>query len=574
MSAQLLRDLQVVAALGLILLGTPPGASASSVVETFDSASSIDPSGRTLILNTASGRLHPPLRIEGIERNLGDALENPSIEVGDGRHGDFILANYASFSQGGDVSGQIIRLSLADYEELHVKSFVLEAGWTLEPVGEKPLVIRSLSTIQVKGIIQCSGGSGDAGTGAMTTAANGGSGRCGGSRGGQGGGATIGVPLSGSDPLLSLGSGVTGGLVSAAAGNHCLNAGAGVAGRCGGGGGAFSEGGTAGLPSATRGGNNDDKPFAFRTGGAGGGGGLATSGAGSGGGGGGGGGFVELVSVGGIEVEGSVLARGGVGGSSDSLGAGGGGGGGTIMMAAGGEIHFRAGSVVSAEGAAGGATGSAGTTGGRGWIGRTFIVALLPAGPECLSQGVPEIPDRHVTSVGCVRYRTGIFTAQSQVIDLLSSNPELRNISITSSLPMGSALTTNIASSRDAFTAHDSGFQAWTGLPRTLDRFVKFQLSLNNQDSVNGSTIDRIQMDFEPGMGSTFEFRSGCASITSIGGLSESGPLLPAPSLFLFLIPLCLILFLRTRQRFSHGESGRAVSLPSSHSNPIEITPR
>lgn len=484
-----------------------------SISDTFDSATGIDTANSTLIVNTALGALHPPLQITGIERNPGDTLENLAIQVGDGRHGDFILQNYASFSQNGDVSGQIIRLDLSVYPELMVRSFVLDAGWTLMPIGETPLVIRSLSTISVKGTILCSGVNGSDGTAAMTTVATGGGGRCGGASGGAGGGPTLVVPTAGSDPVNSSASGVTGGAISAAIANHCLNGVADVAGRCGGGGGAFSEGGTTGLPAATRGGSNSDKSFTFRAGGAGGAGGLSTSGSGSGGGGGGGGGFIDLVAVSEIRVEGSVLANGGIGGGSDSLGAGGGGGGGTIMMAAGGPIQLSGGSVVSAEGALGGTTSGAGVTGGRGWIGRTFIVALATAGSECLSQGVPEIPDRHVASVGCVRYQTGLFVARSWVADTLNSNPEFKAVTPTSTLTGGSTLVTELATSRDRFQGHDSGFLAWTGISRVMDRFLKFQLTLNNLDAINGARVDRIQLDYDPGVQTQFDFRSGCGSV-------------------------------------------------------------
>ncbi|MBX9768123.1 MAG: hypothetical protein K2X47_12695 [Bdellovibrionales bacterium] len=529
-------------------LNSPP-VFAKTISDTFDSQAGIDTVNSTLIVNTALGTLHPPLRIEGIERNPGDPLENPLIEVGDGRHGDFVLQNYASFSQGGDVSGQLIRLDLSVYPELLVRSFVLEAGWTLLPVGERPLVIRSLSTISVKGIILCSGANGVAGTAAMTSVASGGEGRCGGASGGAGGGSMLSIPTAGSNPVNSASSGVTGGAISSGA-SDCLNAGAADTGKCGGGGGAFTEGGTTGLPAATSGGSNPDRSFTFRAGGAGGAGGLATSGTGSGGGGGGGGGFIDLVAVSGIEVEGSVLARGGVGGSSDSLGAGGGGGGGTIMMASGGDIQFRAGSVVSAEGAQGGTTSSGGVTGGRGWIGRTFVVGLAATGPECLSLGVPEIPDRHVSSVGCVRYRTGSFVARSFVTDTFNSNPELKTVTLTSTLTGGSTLVTDVATSRDNFTGHDSGFLAWTGLSRVLDRYVRFQLTLNNLDSVNGARVDRIQLDYDPGVQTQFEFRSGCGTVGVLGAGSGRGGSGLGVTALLLLIPLVMIFLLRRRRVF------------------------
>src|SRR5690606_27201471 len=98
--------------------------------------------------------LHTPLYIKEF---VVSGIDNREMPVGDGRHGAFIPANYRLFSQGGDLSGQIIRLPLDDFYPLQVTEFHLAAGWTLEPVGDAPLEIYSQGHVLIEGTINCSG---------------------------------------------------------------------------------------------------------------------------------------------------------------------------------------------------------------------------------------------------------------------------------------------------------------------------------------------------------------------------------------------------------------------------------
>ena len=155
-----------------------------SFTESFESNNNIATS--TAIVNYDSGAVEPQLFIE----DSNDAgLFDLAFDVGDGSHGVFDSSTYQNFSENGDVSGNIIRLNLDDYPELKVTSFELDNGWTIQPIGNRPLIIKSLTTIEINGTIDCSGGDGEAGTSNLADLADvsqGGEGKCGGANGGSG----------------------------------------------------------------------------------------------------------------------------------------------------------------------------------------------------------------------------------------------------------------------------------------------------------------------------------------------------------------------------------------------------
>ncbi|MEQ1876107.1 MAG: hypothetical protein ABL958_05640, partial [Bdellovibrionia bacterium] len=281
--------------------------SASTLTEDINTTA-YDPSGTTLVWNHALGYVHPTLSVTNVLDPGFGPLPDEDFSIGVGTYGAFNETTYSRFSTGGDVSGNIIRLDTTVYEFLDVTLFNLAAGWTLQPSG--PLVIRSLTTVEIAGAIECSGAPGENISNDPTHVAVGGQGRCGGGNGGNGGTALL-PPTAGTGSGAGVGGGQAGISFSAVNG-----------GDSGAGGGAYglglaSNGQSPSIAAdAVAGTSVDDLAFTQPGGGGGGGGGFAyaqLTGDDSNGGAGGGG-------LGG-------LAGGPVGGIASAVGLGGGGGG-------------------------------------------------------------------------------------------------------------------------------------------------------------------------------------------------------------------------------------------------------
>ena len=166
--------------LALLLFCLSARAGAEQVVETF--STKLKYVSGTAVWNQVLGLVHPTLRVVGY---TGGSPTPIDLNLGDGSDGEFVQSRYAEFSQNGDVSGNKIRLDLSAYPELNVTNFVLEDGWVLEPVGNAPLIIRSLSDVKIRGEIWCQGH--DATVSTVAVGGSGGAGRCGGAAGGNGG---------------------------------------------------------------------------------------------------------------------------------------------------------------------------------------------------------------------------------------------------------------------------------------------------------------------------------------------------------------------------------------------------
>jgi hypothetical protein len=217
---------------------------------------------------------------------------------------------------------------------LYTSAFTLEAGATLDVVGDKPLVIASDSAMVINGAIDA------------------------GSQTGKG------VPPS-------KGPGANAGCSAALAGG--LNGGG------GGGGGLAATGGAGGGASGTGGGSAGPlvaMPAYLRAGCAGGQGGR------SGGKGGDGGGAIELAARGSITVNGSINAGGGGGGGSGAKGpqggsGGGGGGSGGVISFDSPSVTITPSAIIAANGGGGGGGGADEVNGG---VGNDALVAASPAG--------------------------------------------------------------------------------------------------------------------------------------------------------------------------------------------------
>lgn len=537
----------------------------------------------TMKFNAATGVLYPTVQIQGW--NLGSGGQVTNLDFGDGRHGAFDSTTYSRF---GTVVGSTVTINTEDFCQspsdascpLQVTSFNLAAGTTLIGTGAKPLEIRSLTDIIVAGTINCSGADGTAMNSNNTVVSSGGTGRCGGGSGGNGGSivteATNGT--LGGTSLTRAGLGANTANASPAANN------VGAAG--GGGGGGYSQvatGAEEGYSQAaviwdSEGGNFDDQGFSEVGGGSGGGGGKPYSGTdvanhSSGGGGAGGGGVVLLSAFRDITVSGSVLANGGNGGGTTGTlraGAGGGGGGGTIGVWAGRNLSFPLSGVISAMGGSGGASGidvaDAPTgdnpeqgKGGDGGDGRTWITdndqcngATCPAGENPPFLGVDE---------GYVRSVISAFSVVSREIDLRNTAPVLNSFSVTASLSGGSSITSEIATSdQTGFDPTSLWVTASSLVGQPLKRFVRYRLTVDNQDANSPAIVDAVTLDYSGHQQNDFAFTASCASLAELTApptatLNPGRPKLPeffrsrqlGVFMFLWGLPLLLVVVLRAR---------------------------
>lgn len=523
--------LSTVFAFILVFSGSKGFAVSSTHTEDFTSVLKNDLNKTTGVWNVSSGTLHPTLEVTGWSPGAGTA----SLDVGNGSHGVFDSTTYANFSDGGDVSGNIIRLNTSTYKELQVTSFTLETGWTLQPTGSNPLIIRSQSFVVIQGTVDCSG---EAGTGLnldYTTVNSGGAGRCGGGSGGTG--AYFGTTgQNGSNG----GTGVTGGT----AGGTTVGV---AGGNGGGGGGAYSQAGTSATAGSTpsggggsgAGNNNQDDAFTTIAGGSGGGGGglydQADANQSSGGGGGGGGGIVIIHSVGNIVISatGTITTNGGSGGGASAgggmAGSGGGGGGGGVQLMSGGNVTL-VGPVTALEGAGGTSDGGNGGNGGRG---RTWIAALISV------TGNTDNPISQLVGTGNVRYVTTAVNFYSNTIDINNTLPKYETATLTSSLTGGSTATVQLAGSTDGVSFTNFATSSDFG-QLNYNRYFKYQITLTNTDTTSPAYISALNIGYDGHQQDDFSFTAaGCGTTSTTKTPPASG--LP------FLLVLILWIFLRLR---------------------------
>lgn len=519
-----------------------------TVTESFQNLSSKDTS--SLVWNISRGELHPTLFVEGW--NDGGGASNTAFSVGDGRHGAFISSRYTEFLGGnGFIDGNTIYLDTSHYGELQVTDFILDSGWTLTPIGNEPLVIRSLNNIQIEGVINCSGQSGADAVSDPTQTLQGGVGRCG---GGQGGASVPqGVAPGATHQGQAGGTQVTGGQ-----GGPMGNA---SGGQGGGGGGAYIKNNAGGgdkpdpqdgvNPAGGAGGAvgtiyRDDAFEDDLTGaGSGGGGGSAFNDAGtpgshsSGASGGGGGGSILMYTVGEVNITatGALRVHGGNGGRALAPffgGGGGGGGAGSILIFAGGDIEVNG--PVSAQAGAGG-TSDSGGNGGNGAWGRTWLVEK----DGFASGGIVEDPETQLNQPGEVRFLTGTAqSAESRVIDTFNSRPTLLSSSIQVSDAGASTVTLEIAKCSGIESSTCEAYVASGTLEGTvLGRYFRLRVSLDNQSDTTPTRITSVALNFDGHKQNEFDFTGACARVD--GGLGFP----PLGLLVIFLMPLFLYAYAR-----------------------------
>lgn len=511
-----------------------------------------------LVWNTALGRLHPPFAVYGWNHTLGPA--DKMIEVGTGAHGVFDSTTYHIFDKDGDSSNFVIQIDTTQFPDgLHVTRFHLESGWTLKPEGDSPLIIRSLSDIQIEGVVDCSGDAGEAVHSDPNAVTLGGRGRCGGRNGGNGGSQIV-LPTSGESASLA----VTGG---GAGGPGGANGGVG-----GGGGGSYTmmglspgegenpnlvgslDGGAAGTLSST------DEGFDLLQGGAGGGGGSAMMAGGgtdsSGGAGGAGGGVIVLIAAQDIWITntGSVLANGGNGGGdvgSLAGGGGGGGGGGTIVMFAGRHLKNDRFEGILARAGQGGTTSigtNGGNKGGNGSTGRFW--GTDSDGAMAVSGGTEDPTNLHFIDSGTVLPREGVFTATSKAIDFGNFQPLLQSYNVVANTTAANQVSLQLASGEHSdFDPTGKWLNIDDVTGKILERYVRLRVTLSNSDrNETPASVDQISLEYVKSQVTKFEFVTGCGMASAsphVGTHGEFG--LALFTIFTILAPILFVLTVRRR---------------------------
>jgi hypothetical protein len=450
----------------------------------------------TLVINRALGVLHPTLIAVG----FGDGTGQAHFSVGDGLMGSFTPERYSQFASLIDENSKYLEIDTDQYPELDVTEFLLDEGWRLRPVGSRPLIIKSLSTIIINGFIDCSGESGQEGGAGIAGA--GGTGHCGGGDGGRGG--NIGQSGENGDSASPLIGGGVGG-------NYTGGAAVG-----GGGGGAWNGSSLAGsgpnssINGGTGGNSLSDPGFEHLFGSGGGAGGSGTD-TGVGGGGGAGGGLVILSAVSDIIVgeSGEIKANGGQGGSAqEDGGPGGGGGGGSIRVFSGREIQIlnpdMSAAVQAILGMGGtnslAAVGANGATGRNWFAGVTynFVGQYIPAEEVTFIPGDVEFtsePEFLITNSYDLQSTRWAFN--QAVLDPISTDYEL-----------------SVRGSSDDFVSDDTG---WTDNWSAVEgkRYLRFRLTVNNSLGAQPVFLKSVTLDYSPQDLNRFDFVSPSCAIVS-----------------------------------------------------------
>lgn len=512
---------------------------AKAVVLTENFTTTAKKDTATAIWNFELGYIHPNLKVYSFQPPA-QPVSSSIFSVSDGSHASFDVSTYSSF---GSVVANHITVDANTFPILKVSRFHLDSAYTLSSING-PLVIHSLSTVRIDGVIQCFGENGQAATGA--TGGAGGSGRCGGSSGGTGGNSAgsgnAGLPFAGT---------VTGG------GGGIYNGAA--PGSGGGGGGAFvgNDGaqGFDSVPATNTGGaagagaTGANHEFTIINGSPGGGGGSGSDTEG-GGGGGGGGGTVIIHAVSGVTISatGAILAYGGNGGGANSGGGGGGGGGGSVKIFTPANLELATGTPVDVtEGNGATPTVANAGDGGNGSFGRTWIISGTFSGSGSESHG------SLLLSTGNIGFNTAVSeTIVTTSFDIGSASATYQTLV---SNPTNGDIVLEIAGSQDDFVVDDSGWLDSSLVSTLTDkRYLKFRVILTNSNASSPTVVDSFSLNYTTPTAQAatsgtntienFDFTSaGCGSVNK----PSSGSRLPNLFfvLLLMLIPCASAISLR-----------------------------
>jgi hypothetical protein len=508
---------------------------AGEVSETFSSRLQYE-SG-TAVWNQALGKIHPSLQV--INYTGGGAFTPRPFSVGDGSDGPFEVTTYSKFSLNGDISGNKIRLDTNRYPVLKVTSFHLAPGWVLEPTGNVPLVIYSLTDVRIEGEIWCQGRDGGNAVGA--TPGSGGLPRCGGTAGGDGGA----VGQNGTSGA-NVNASVTGG----EGGNFDPGPSVG-----GGGGGSWNtsapalDGNQVNPSGGHKGSSFSDAEFLTIAGGAGGGGGGSTN-TDAGAGGGAGGGVVIIHAVGNVEIgtspssmTGFIYANGGNGGSSNVAGGpGGSGGGGSVQVFSGDTINVYnedLGGASQANSIHPNPPPPAAPVPGQGSIGRSWFASVNyhGSGPAYYFPGedAPVVPDNNTVEF----IHDGNQNIITKSFDLQSTMATIDSYTFT---PSVADFQMEFKGSSDDFSSDDTGWTTDLSLV-AHKRYLKMKLKIATATPFNPTMMDQVSVAYTASEKRDFEFKSS--------GCGQVGPLPPSTSgwaLSLLALPFGLWFLLRQRR--------------------------
>jgi hypothetical protein len=461
-----------------IVLSIP--AQAQTLVENFNSidqwdAAATQATGSPGVWNTNVGQSCPCAQAPVVD----NGAPSSQISFGDGSDGALDSSSGFAFDTDAHPNGY-------NFSSVNI------TGGAVTVTGSNPLMIHSLTTVNIAPSINLNGGSGGAGEiGAIV---------------GAGGSAPSSTQASGGAGGSSGSGGSAGHLANGTAGGGAGGT-ACAAGICASARGAQSF--PAGVP-----GNFDGAGF-IGGGAAGGGAGNATAG-GTGGGGGAGGGAIQITALGMITVQ-SVVANGGGGGSSacdggnvDCSGNGAGGNGGSIWFQSFNGIATPA-TVLASAGIGGSGPGSS----SNGFAGK--IRGDEPGAPAAWSTGGGVVPS--IAS-------TGTFFVVSKSYDLGTYNAVFSTApTVTPNAPAQFAASSDGVS----FTPFTSDI---TTLSNQNYRYIKFQIILNaatqnfvNSISIpyNGPALDSVDLGLAAGCASLERVRTKDGTLSGGGGSPSGG---------------------------------------------------
>lgn len=507
----------------------------SQITEDFTSRSHLD--FATAVWNQALGKVHPTLQVA----SYNGAAAAIDFSVGDGSDGAFDVSTYASFSQGGDVSGNIIRLDTSAHPLLQVTHFYLAPGWSIQPVGNNQIIIESLSYVDIQGEIWCQGY--DGGDASGSSAGSGGQGRCGGTAGGAGGPVASGGSVG---STVSVSPAVTGGKGGSFSGTAVG----------GGGGGSWNTTISAGNgPNSSgangQGGSSYSDPSFQNLNGASGGGGGSGDATDAGGGGGGGGGLVMIFAVGDVSIgtspsssTGFIYVNGGKGGNgSGSAAPGGGGGGGSVRIAAGGTIHIYNTNGSGAVQALGGAAGTNGASvtgavgaGGRAWLSANAYDYVGSYNPT----------EQSPISPGQVQYTSTMEYVDTVSFDLGDNTAEILSMAV---LPSSSDFTILVGGSDDNFVSDDTGFTTSVATV-SHKRYIRMEIQIQSTTptSISSGQVSQAQVSYTGGLSLITDFKfqaAGCGRVDNVAT--------PKTNLLLLLLTPILVLLHKVRVTLRSG---------------------
>ena len=515
----------------LLIFGISLDARAETVVISLGDPANVE--AGTAIVNTAAGRVEPPLQVDQWDDGSPGGFRASGFTVGRGEHGKLDATTLPNFHEGVYSGDGVININTDLFPVLKFTDVHVPADFVIRPVGSRALVLQSLGHVRIDGVINCSGDDGSNASADVTRTPAGGRGRCGGRDGGRGGSSTV-VANAGLTDVAGLEGGAGGSGSASEIGK----------GNGGGGGSGYTltnQQATSGKTYAgtllSNAGAAVENNFQHIGAGAGGGGGesytLGGSAASSGAGGGGGGGYVEIYSVGDVIVNGEISIDGGNGGNVPSGfggGAGGGGAAGKLTLFSGGRLDIT-GNIHLTGGFGGNADHGSGGLGGGGRVWASVRIGSAYSGYTGNFDPTTGGPILE----GTVNSVPGTYNLVSKMVDAQATRVRLRSISAS---PASGAVTLYVASSDRPFSIGDADWKVASSLGLgELGRFIRVRAEVVSASSSTPVVVESFALDLESVEQTQFDF-SSCARVDA-----PRGP----TGVWFLLLPIFLVRRLRRR---------------------------